>query len=351
VPEAPVPFLVVAVGVPEVRVGLGAPVVGELHGGLLLKGPRPPLQVGRELRHRVAVAHKVERKLPFRKVTVPEEPHAKGLGVELEGRARVLDPEHRLRHGVALPRHVKRFVETRPLAFAAAGARGEDFDAVPVRVSDKGEALDAAVVGLLPEVHPELLEPPAGRVHVRDREADVPEAPERLRVAVLELLVRLPVVRQLDRAHLLQHVARSFGPRLRGVAAPVRSVAHEVEAELPLLEVVPLQEAHAQHVLVEPDRLLHVLHAQHRLLVAEVPRGLVRRGAHARPKRLLDVGLGVGSLGVQPRAQAPLLGRHRSLPNEILTAAKERRGARPQSRIEHGKKRHSHSKPNPARGR
>jgi len=136
------------------------------------------------------------------------------------------------------------------LAAEAAAVHGLDLgggrllhhlDGVPVGVQDKGQALHAPAVGGLLEAHAEVLEPRAGRVHVRHRDPDVPE-PAVSAVGVVARVVGgaflglgAVVVRELDEARQLrsEHVARPQRREVRHRDA-LGQIAHEVQAELVL---------------------------------------------------------------------------------------------------------------------
>lgn len=135
------------------------------------------------------------------------------------------------------------------LSAPRAGLLRDDLDPVSVGVEREGDVLHAAVGQPLLEPVAGLLEPPARRLDVVDRDADVSEPAVRLLVSAVDrvVCVRLGpvVVRQLDDALAVRDAVP--GRRRRR-----RVVRQEVQVELRLGELQLLDQAQSQE-LVELD--------------------------------------------------------------------------------------------------
>ncbi|CAM9380447.1 unnamed protein product, partial [Chrysoparadoxa australica] len=135
---------------------------------------------------------------------------------------------------------------------------------------DEAQALHVAIIRLLPESDTFRLEARTSFVDVRDRDANVAKS---LRVTVATvvadriIILSSPIVGQLNSCWLIESPARPFDLVCwHGSLLLRRAVAHEVEAELPLLKVKLIQQLHSQDTPIEIQRCLWVFDAEHGLL-------------------------------------------------------------------------------------
>mmetsp|Transcript_2447 Transcript_2447/g.7915 ORF Transcript_2447/g.7915 Transcript_2447/m.7915 type:complete len:200 (-) Transcript_2447:1938-2537(-) len=154
----------------------------------------------------------------------------------------------------------------------------QHLDEVPVRVLEKREALDAARVGRLGELAPELREPRTRVVHIGHGDAEVAKASTH-RLAVLRaggvpvadvvhrpcLALGAVVPCQLDAARRAHAEAGKALLRIGRDAGWVDG-GHKVDVESPLLELAVRDEVEAEHIAVEGERGRRILDPQHRLL-------------------------------------------------------------------------------------
>mmetsp|Transcript_17986 Transcript_17986/g.58847 ORF Transcript_17986/g.58847 Transcript_17986/m.58847 type:complete len:220 (-) Transcript_17986:90-749(-) len=157
----------------------------------------------------------------------------------------------------------------------------QHLDEVPIRILHKCKALHAARVGCLAELTPELREPRARLVDVRDSDPEMAEAAAHLlpvlraggvsvaRIVHRALLRLGPVVPgQLNAAG----GAHAEGKAVVGVGRDAGRIdwCHKIDVEAPLRELPVHHQVEAEHVAVEGKRGLRVLHAQHCLLHQEI---------------------------------------------------------------------------------
>jgi len=93
-------------------------------------------------------------------------------------------------------------------------------------------------------------------------------------------------VRQLDQRRAAEHPLRALA-RVGGNRFPGGQVAHEVQRELHRLEIVAIEQRHAEHVGIEIDRDLGVAHAQHGLIHDETVGG--GAASHVYPPQVLKL--------------------------------------------------------------
>ena len=178
------------------------------------------------------------------------------------------------------------------------GPLRQDLDQVAVRVFHERKAFHASAVRRLRERAAQLLEPLAGLVDVRHRDAQVAE-PALHGLAVLRAR-RVGVARVVDRAVALLRavVPGQFDAARRPHAeVPARvlvrgdrsrqAVRHEVDREAPLREVAEHDQLEAERLDVKLERRRGVLHPNHRLLHAKVLR-LRRLGRRVERRRVVE---------------------------------------------------------------
>mmetsp|Transcript_49908 Transcript_49908/g.82181 ORF Transcript_49908/g.82181 Transcript_49908/m.82181 type:complete len:452 (-) Transcript_49908:411-1766(-) len=254
---------------------LGAVVVRQLqHGPEQRRTESGSLVAVRGRGHDVRrdVGHEIQREI--RKRHLPHERQPETL-IKRHRDLRVAHAQHRLGE-VVLVRQRRGFPATHNL------------DPVAVRVQGEGQALHPPLVRALLEGDPGRLQLRRARVHVIARDRDVAEAVA-VRVArvVREVLVvlRAPIVGefQSDPRVRPQISVGLGGPRLEGIGLGVgRQTGQEIEAELHVREVQPVQQREAQEVAVEGEGFHRILDAEHCLL----PRPVHAPGCCGRPGTL-----------------------------------------------------------------